>query len=155
MGEWLNRLTESLLSILGYVLAFLIGAALLSGARWADAKPNVGGIDKPGVGGIEVYDGDTFTFAGERIRIANIDTPELFSPHCDAEKRLARLAKLKLKLLLSDVGGIDIIRMPEPDRFGRTLARVRVNGIDVGESLIADGLAAPWTGRRFQWCCGG
>ncbi len=38
------------------------------------------------------------------------------------------------------------------DRYGRTLATVSVDGQDVGEILIAEGLARPWTGHRQPWC---
>ena len=103
---------------------------------------------------IKVYDGDTFTLNGERIRIATIDTPELYSPHCDAEKRLAKLAKARMRQLLGNGHGLVVIRQPGKDRYGRTLATVSVGGSDVGEVLIREGLASRWEGRRHNWCCG-
>ena len=33
-----------------------------------------------------VVDGDTIWLSGENIRIADIDTPEIFTPQCDAEQ---------------------------------------------------------------------
>jgi endonuclease YncB( thermonuclease family) len=33
-----------------------------------------------------VVDGDTFWFRGEKIRIADIDTPELSPPRCERER---------------------------------------------------------------------
>jgi micrococcal nuclease len=41
---------------------------------------------------------------------------------------------------------------PPRDRYGRTLARVAVGGADLGEALIAAGLARRWDGRRRPWC---
>lgn len=38
------------------------------------------------------------------------------------------------------------------DRYGRTLGRVLVDGVDVGELLISEGLARRWDGRRHPWC---
>lgn len=35
---------------------------------------------------------------------------------------------------------------------GRTLAVVWVGGQDVGEVLVAEGLARAWGGRREPWC---
>lgn len=102
---------------------------------------------------LSVYDGDTFTIDGERIRIAAIDTPERASPHCDAERRLARLARARLVQLLGDGSGVTLEREALPDRYGRTLARVMVNGRDVAPVLINEGLAATWEGRRHNWCC--
>ncbi|GLS29983.1 nuclease homologue [Mesorhizobium albiziae] len=101
-------------------------------------------------------DGDTVTIAGERIRIANIDTPEIHHAQCDAEKRLGLVAKRRLESLLGQ-GEIAITR-GDPytgrvkDRHGRTLAVISVAGRDVGRILIDEGLAREWTGRRAPWC---
>lgn len=105
--------------------------------------------------GLTVMDGDTFrTSMGERIRIENIDAPESGGKaKCDAERFLAVHARSGLKRLL-EAGSIEITRNPRrpKDRYGRTLARVRVNGIDVGQALIEQSLAWPWEGRRHSWC---
>lgn len=115
----------------------------------------VGGSRTAGAGArLSVYDGDTFTLDGERIRIAAIDTPERSTPQCDAERRLARLARLRLIQLLGNGSGIALEREPLPDRYGRTLARVTVNGVDVAPVLIREGLAVKWEGKRHSWCCG-
>src|SRR5688500_5406783 len=82
---------------------------------------------------LHVSDGDTFTLDGERIRIENIDAPELFSPQCESERRLAITAKRELERLLA-AGPIVLVRAARLDRHGRTIAKVRVNGKDVGEA---------------------
>ena len=38
------------------------------------------------------------------------------------------------------------------DRYGRTLAAIRVEGHDVGDILVGEGLARTWAGRREPWC---
>ncbi|MGB3503489.1 MAG: thermonuclease family protein [Mesorhizobium sp.] len=38
------------------------------------------------------------------------------------------------------------------DRYGRTLAKIRFNGEDVGDGLIAQGLAHKWRGYKEEWC---
>ena len=131
---------------------FLIGIILLSvvfsSARFAE------GSERPRYGaGIRIVDGDTFVLSGESIRIADIDAPELFSPKCDAEKRLAKLAKARRGELLGDGTNLTLERQAKPDRFGRTLAKVLANGEPVGSKLIDEGLAAEWKGKRFGWCC--
>ncbi len=104
----------------------------------------------------DVVDGDTVTIAGERIRIANIDAPELHRAQCDAERRLAELAKRRLAELLAD--GEMIINRGDPgtgrlrDRHGRTLAVISIDGRDVGQLLVDERLARPWTGKREPWC---
>jgi endonuclease YncB( thermonuclease family) len=38
------------------------------------------------------------------------------------------------------------------DVYGRLLRNVRVNGRDVGEALIADGVPRAYAGGRRPWC---
>lgn len=98
-----------------------------------------------------VHDGDTIrTCSGERIRIANIDAPEMpGSPKCEDRRRqgwcdyrLAVRSRDALSALLSS-GSVQIERTGQ-DRYGRTLATLSVNGQDAGEYLIAQGLARRW-----------
>ncbi|QNQ40946.1 thermonuclease family protein [Brucella intermedia] len=103
-----------------------------------------------------VIDGDTFVFRSERIRIANIDAPEIGHPKCDAERRLGLVARQRLAALLSS-GQVDIEKGDPKsgrarDRYGRTLATVYVEGVDVGSILIEEELARPWRGKREPWC---
>lgn len=105
---------------------------------------------------ITVVDGDTIDVDGERIRIANIDAPEIHQPQCDAERRLGLVAKRRLQELLA-TGVLEITRGDPAtgrlkDRNARTLGVVSVNGQDVGEELVAEGLARPWRGKREPWC---
>ncbi|MBL8808111.1 MAG: thermonuclease family protein [Rhodospirillales bacterium] len=99
-------------------------------------------------------DGDTIRCGSERIRISNIDTPELGShARCAAEAELAERAKRFTADRLA-AGPVEIARdTARPrDRYGRTLATVRVQGSDLGEALVAAGLARRWDGRRHPWC---
>ncbi len=96
--------------------------------------------------GFTNYDGDTFRAT---FRIANIDTPEI-KGECDAERQLAQRAKVFTERFLAQ-GNIEI-RQSGIDRYGRVLAVVSREGSDLGEALIAEGLARPWKGKREQWC---
>ncbi len=90
----------------------------------------------------------------ERIRLEGIDAAEIRHAKCEAERRLAILAKHRLEQLLGS-GSVDIRRNAHPDppdRYGRTLARVLVDGEDVACVLIKEGYARQWTGRREDWC---
>ncbi len=101
-----------------------------------------------------VIDGDTIRSDEERIRLEGIDAAEIGHAKCEAERRLAVLAKHRLEQLLG-AGDVDIRRNAHPkppDRYGRTLARVLVDGEDVACILIKEGYARPWTGRREDWC---
>ncbi len=104
------------------------------------------------VGGVTVTDGDTIRIAGERIRIENIDTPELGDgAECLAERRLADMAHSAAAAMFAEGGEVRVARSGE-DQYGRTLARVSVGGRDFGRAMISAGYAEPWTGRRVDWC---
>jgi endonuclease YncB( thermonuclease family) len=101
-----------------------------------------------------VIDGDTIRSDQERIRLEGIDAAEIGHAKCEAERRLAVLSKHRLQELLGS-GSVDIRRNDHPDppdRYGRTLAQVLVDGEDVACVLIKEGYARPWRGRREDWC---
>lgn len=102
---------------------------------------------------VRVWDGDTMrlgmTNDAEAIRILNIDTPEIEGA-CPYEIDLAFRAKERLAQLIANQP-VEIVR-DSLDQYGRTLAVLRINGQDVGDQLVAEGLARTWTGRREPWC---
>ncbi|WP_299321435.1 thermonuclease family protein [Parasphingopyxis sp.] len=99
-----------------------------------------------------VVDGDTFWMRGEKIRILDIDTPELSPPRCAEEERLGEAAKARLHALLNS-GAVTLERAGrDRDRYDRLLRRVHVDGQPVGDMLIAEGLARPYGGGRRSWC---
>ncbi len=99
-----------------------------------------------------VVDGDTMWLRGEKIRMMNYDTPEPMTNICGGrrEKQLAAKATKRLIQLLNN-GPYTVERHGE-DRYGRTLAIVRVDGINVGEILISEGLARRWPDGHEFWC---
>ncbi|HWK40789.1 MAG TPA: thermonuclease family protein [Croceibacterium sp.] len=95
-----------------------------------------------------MVDGDTFWINGEKVRIETIDAPEI-NGQCPYERQLAAQARDRLAVLLG--AGFQMQRNGA-DRYGRTLARITVQGRDAGAILISEGLARPWEGRRRPWC---
>ncbi len=100
---------------------------------------------------LSVHDGDSIGCGGERIRIANIDAPELpGSPKCEDYRRAyawcdyqaGYRARGALQGFLSH-GQVMIARIGT-DKYGRTLARVTVKGKDAGAYLVGLGLARWW-----------
>ena len=84
------------------------------------------------------YDGDTCTTtAGEKIRLACIDTPELRGKRADPIP--AKAARDHLRSLV--VGHTVGIRRITTDRYGRTVAELSVDGSNVQQQLIASGHA--------------
>ena len=92
-----------------------------------------------------VHDGDTFWIAGEKMRIAEIDTPEL-NGRCEYERAKAREARDRLVQLMN-ASPVSFQRVGT-DRYGRTLVKMPA----VSEQLVREGLARRWTGRREGWC---
>jgi endonuclease YncB( thermonuclease family) len=100
---------------------------------------------------VRVIDGDTLRIGAERIRLINIDAPEMSNgAECDAERQLAEVAKQKMTEI---VAGQQLqVRREDKDRFGRTLAYIRVRGADLGEMLVMARVAVRWEGRQHDWC---
>jgi endonuclease YncB( thermonuclease family) len=99
-----------------------------------------------------VVDGDTFWYRGAKIRVADIDTPEVSQPACPREAELGRAATARLTVLLN--GGPFTLApwRPDRDRYGRLLRTVTRGGESLGMALVSEGLAEPWQGRRGSWC---
>lgn len=100
-----------------------------------------------------VVDGDTFWLNGVKIRIADIDTPEIGQPQCDREYQLGMKATYRLVELLN-AGPFELrtIGDRDEDRFGRKLRVVIRGGRSLGDQLVSEGLARTWSGRREPWC---
>lgn len=105
-------------------------------------------ICQPGPRDNCVVDGDTIWLHGEKIRLADIDAPEI-DGKCPYERELAQRATHRLSQLLS---GPITLRRQGQDKYGRTLAVVVVDGHSVGDQLVSEGLARTWSGRREPWC---
>jgi micrococcal nuclease len=135
-------------------LVALLGTGLAAACAPAPSPPP----PTPVPAACRAIDGDTIACGAETIRVANIDTAEMPpNARCALEADLARRAKAATAAHLA-AGPIQIQRdTARPrDRYGRTLARVRLaNGQDLGDALIAAGLARAWDGRRRPWCVSG
>ena len=84
------------------------------------------------------YDGDTCTSRqGEKIRLACIDTPELRGAKSDPVP-----AKEARDYLNSLVSGRDVdIRRITKDRYGRTVAELSINGMNIQQIMVQKGYA--------------
>lgn len=106
--------------------------------------------------------GRSWTELYVRFRVKNINAPEMRSPKCDEERRRAVMAKeFVLKTLNAPGAVITITDKDDFDPNGRYLARVLVNGKDLGMMMMDQDppLARPWTsqyeGQTKQWWCTG
>ncbi len=97
------------------------------------------GIETIDLGEAHVLDGGTVSIRSERIRISNIEAPEIFEPGCRQEREIGLKAKERLGQLITS--GSSQIEREGTDASGRTLAKVRTGGTDVGQVLVNEGLA--------------
>lgn len=99
-----------------------------------------------------VVDGDTFWFKGDKIRVADIDAPEISSPNCEDEKAVGEIARDRLLELLN-AGGFSLQSgWRDTDRYGRKLRTVTRDRESLGEKLVEEGLARRWDEPRRDWC---
>ena len=99
-----------------------------------------------------VVDGDTLWISGAKIRLADINTPEVSRPSCPAERRLGERATTRFIALLNHGAFRLETRGRDEDRFGRKLRIVTRGGASLGEQLVREGLAERWNGKRRNWC---
>ncbi len=101
-----------------------------------------------------VVDGDTFWFRGEKIRIADIDAPEVSEPECPAERRAGELSRDRLLEMLNEGHFRLTAGWRDKDRYGRKLRVVSRSGRSLGDRLFEADLARRWNGPDFGWCDG-
>lgn len=100
-----------------------------------------------------VVDGDTVWLKGHNLRLKDFDTPEPQTDICggDAEVALANKASDRLlQLLNQNIWTVDTYGLDSTGK--RVLATIRIDGRDVGDFLIAEGLARRWPDGDEWWC---
>lgn len=115
------------------VSLFVVGVLLICGTPTANAADNVS----------RIIDGDTIQMkSGERVRLIQIDTPELTEKECFGVN-----AKTELSKMLDSFGKVQLIADPKLDnidRYGRSLRYLFLNGVNVNLKLVEIGAAAPY-----------
>jgi len=91
----------------------------------------------------KVYDGDTITLStGEKVRLLQIDTPELSPTECYGKEARSALVKL-----LNTPGQLSLKTDPKldkVDRYGRLLRYVFIGKTNINLKLVEIGAAAPY-----------
>ncbi|HET9903615.1 MAG TPA: thermonuclease family protein [Xanthobacteraceae bacterium] len=162
----------SVLSLAGVAAAWLFAApgtpsrpaasqALASQAGGAAARTAEAALASYPAEVVAVTDGDTFAArvhvwpgieVSTKVRLRGIDTPELRA-RCEREKILAALARERLTAILAE-GAVRLSDV-SPDKYGGRVVASAATGRtpDVGDALLALGVARPYTGgRRGSWC---
>lgn len=102
---------------------------------------------------IYVVDGDTVDIDGLRYRLSGFDTPETYRSQCASELQLGNQATARLTQLINGESALELRTSGSFDKYGRGIARLYVDNRDVGDLLIEEGLARPYSGgQRRSWC---
>jgi len=113
--------------------ALLVIGASISGGYTASAATTI----------TKVYDGDTITLStGEKVRLLQIDTPELSPTECyskEARSALVSLLNAPGQLALKTDPKLDKV-----DRYGRLLRYVFIGKTNINLKLVEIGAAAPY-----------
>ena len=106
---------------------------------------------------VRVIDGDTYVLLLEGfptpVRLANADTPETGGrARCPEERALGERATAWVRLLVQ-TRQVAVFPTWKLDKYRRALAYVTIDGEDLGELLVRNGLARRYHGeRRRGWC---
>lgn len=102
-------------------------------------------------GRVTVVDGDTIRVDGERVRLFGIDAPERDQLCWEADGTAVRCGEWSTRVLARFAEGrqarCEAIRL---DRFGRTLATCEVRGVDLGETLLRNGVVFVYSGETLR-----
>jgi endonuclease YncB( thermonuclease family) len=106
---------------------------------------------------LRVIDGDTVDLdcPGDgfvRTRLLGFDTPEVASPECASEATLGHAATRALHRRIAASAEMRV-EFRGSDHYGRRLARLSLDGQDIAQPMIAEGLARSYHGgSRWPWC---
>lgn len=131
-----------------------IGAVIMLAAAAAASPAKADRASFPICGGGKritcVVDGDTIWLRGEKIRLEGIDAPEISQPRCSGEAQLGERAKYALQDILNS--NDFSVQRTGTDRYGRTLAELKIASTTAGQMLIDRALAKRWEGSKAKWC---
>ena len=103
------------------------------------------------------YDGDTcyvmLNGANTKIRLLELDTPEISKPKCEAELELGLKARDYLNNLIDNAATIEFKTDYEEDYFGRTLSYLIIDGEDASAKIVNNNLGVVYDrNNKTDWC---
>ena len=103
------------------------------------------------------YDGDTcyVTYKGknDKVRLLELDTPEISSPKCEQEYVLGIDARNFVNNLISEGVSIKFKTEYNRDFFGRILSYIIVDGENVSKKMVSNGLGVIYDrSNKKDWC---
>jgi endonuclease YncB( thermonuclease family) len=103
---------------------------------------NVPSVAQTRVTVVKVYDGDTVTLSDKsRVRLIQVDAPELAEGECYAEESRQALTKI---LRSQAITLVEDSKLEKVDTFGRKLGYLFVGKVNVNLKLVEIGAATPY-----------
>ncbi|MDQ8729497.1 hypothetical protein [Bradyrhizobium sp. LHD-71] len=138
--------------LVAILMALAFAAVYLRHDLAAALKPKAGAPEQLSAHQVQVVDGDTIRLHGrqDEIRLIGFNTPETARARCDAERERGYTAMRRLRAIIASAD-LEFQAAPcactsntedtEACNPGQRCGILRANGWDVGERLIAEGLA--------------
>lgn len=100
-----------------------------------------------------VVESDALVVDGRHVRLSNAAGPQAV-PHaaCWAEAVAAHEARESVRAIVTGAQDVTVTPTGGVDEYNRAWAHVSIDGLDLGQTLLQRGLAAPRNGTRFDWC---
>lgn len=139
--------------IIGVIVALLASALTNMGGSWnVRAAPQQGGVSRGAEQQViidHVIDGDTVAVRGwqQRVRLANIDAPEMSHGYGKPGQPYSVQATRWLTERVQNQAGVSI-RCVDEDRYGRPVCDLYRSGHHVNKELVRAGLA--WANTASQ-----
>lgn len=138
------------------VRSILTAAALLALASCSQPKESEADVAdvQPSVGSrTTVIGADILVLDGRHLRLSNAFAPETIpDARCWAEAVAARQGVAIVQRLVNNARSVTVQETGGKDDYDRAFALVTLDGLDLGQVLIDNGLAAKRTEERFNWC---
>jgi endonuclease YncB( thermonuclease family) len=131
----------------------LLAAVALSSCDRRPKPPPVADVPTAVRPHVVVLAADTLVIDGKHVKLSNAFGPmPVPDARCWAEALAAKQAVRTVAAMMDRAATVQVHPTGQVDDFNRTLAKVDVDGADLGELLYREGIAARATGKRFEWC---
>lgn len=135
------------------VLSLVVGLAACK--RTPDLPSSI--LPPPGLGDrVRVLSADALVIDGVHLRLANAYAPQgVPDARCWAEATAAQTTLAWVRTKIREAREIAVEPAAGFDEFHRQLAVVKLDGVDLGQEMFENGLAARRTdglNGRFAWC---
>jgi micrococcal nuclease len=157
-GAWRSSLLIVIgcIIIVGLIVSFFSGrVGNIRSSSEASSVTDARSPTSKGSANFSITDGDTIRLNnGTRVRLVGFNTPEKFEPMCSNEAKLGNRASDRLRELVGQAASTAVSLVAcsckpgtqgaKKCNYGRSCGKLELDGRDVGQILISEGLAVPF-----------